>query len=143
MVEVPAPTPVTTPVAANTLATPVLLLLQVPVPVASVSVVVAPTHTTIVPFTAPGSGLITTLAVPTQPEGMAYKMVTVPAISPETTPLEEPMLAVDGSLLLQVPPADASIKVVVEPTHALSTPVIGDIGLIVTVAVTKQPAAIV
>jgi hypothetical protein len=54
IVEVPAPTPVTIPVEAPIVATPVLLLLQVTPPVALESVVVLPTHTVAVPVIAAG-----------------------------------------------------------------------------------------
>jgi hypothetical protein len=61
MVVVPAVIPVTTPVAL-TVPTAVLLLLQTPPPVASVSAVVRGAHTTAVPVIIPG-GLITVTAV--------------------------------------------------------------------------------
>ena len=51
MVTVPAATPVTMPVVAPTVAVAVLLLLQVPAPAASASVVVAPTQSDVVPVT--------------------------------------------------------------------------------------------
>ena len=70
-------------------------------------------------------------------------MITVPRTLPVTMPLDEPMLAMVASLLLHVPPVEPSAKVVVEPIHVLSVPVMGSIGLIVTLVVTKQPAAMV
>jgi hypothetical protein len=46
-----------------------------------------------------------------------------------------PIVATLALLLLQVPPVVASLKVVFKPTHALCTPVIGDIGLTVNIEV--------
>lgn len=52
------------------------------------------------------------------------------------------MVEINTSLLAHVPPAVASDKVVVKPSHTLRVPVIGaGIGYTVTVAVAKQPAA--
>ena len=66
--EVPAVTPVTTPEPEPTVAL-ALLLLQVPVPVASLSVVVRPTQTFMVPVIEAGSGLMVTKVVLIQPVG--------------------------------------------------------------------------
>ena len=63
MVAVPVDTPVTIPVVAPTVAVAVLLLLHVPPVVGSLSVVVAPMHTTAVPVIAAGSGFTVTVAV--------------------------------------------------------------------------------
>ena len=49
-----------------------------------------------------------------------YLIVSVPAAAPVTTPADT--LAV--LLLLHAPPVDASVKVIVEPTHTLESPVI-------------------
>lgn len=57
MVALPAPTPVTTPVDELTLATKLLLLLQIPPPVPLVvSVVIDPAHTADEPLTKPAFG---------------------------------------------------------------------------------------
>ena len=60
---VPADAPVTSPVALLTVATEVLLLLHVPPVVASVNVVVEPTHTADAPLIAAGSGLTVIVVV--------------------------------------------------------------------------------
>ena len=54
MIEVPAPTAVTTPVLLTTVATEVVLLLHVPPVVVSVSVVLDPIHSPVVPPMAAG-----------------------------------------------------------------------------------------
>ena len=67
-------------------------------------------------------------------------MFTVPAEIPPTIPLPAPTVPVAGTALVQVPPADASLNVVVKPTHTFVTPVIADgNGLTVTGVVAKQP----
>ncbi len=66
---VPAVIPVTTPVPAPTEATDVLLLLHAPPPVASLSVVVAPTHALAVPVITDGVGDTVNVAVVLQPVG--------------------------------------------------------------------------
>ncbi len=53
-------------------------------------------------------------------------MVEVPADTPVTTPVIEPMVATAGVLLLQVPPVVVFERVVVAPIHVVSVPVIGD-----------------
>ena len=68
-----------------------LVLLHAPLPVASVSVVVAPTHTAAVPVMLPalGNGLtVTTVVAATvpQPPVTVYDMVVVPTAMPVTTP---------------------------------------------------------
>ena len=65
----PFDTPVAIPVAAPIVAIPVLLLLQVPPPVALAKVVVEPVHNVGVPVIAAGLGLMVTTAVIIQPVG--------------------------------------------------------------------------
>ena len=62
MVAPPVATPLTTPVAL-TVAMAVLLLLHAPPAVASLSVVVPPTHNVVVPVITAGSGVTVTTAV--------------------------------------------------------------------------------
>jgi len=50
-------------------------------------------------------------------------MVTVPADTPVTTPLPEPIVATAVLLVLQVPPVVASLKVVVAPAQTDIVPV--------------------
>ena len=52
-------------------------------------------------------------------------MVTVPLMTPASTPLDEPTAATDGALLVHVPPPAASVSVVVAPTQTRSEPPIG------------------
>jgi hypothetical protein len=69
--------------------------------------------------------------------------VVVPALTPDTTPVEDPIVATDVLLLVQVPPPVALLNAVVPPTHTVVVPVIGVIGftVIVLVAVAVIPQA--
>jgi len=68
-------------------------------------------------------------------------MLAVPADTPVTIPVE-PTVALPGLLLLHAPPAVASVRLTVEPTHTGAAPVIAVIGLTVTITVFWQPAGI-
>ena len=54
-----------------------------------------------------------------------YVIITVPADTPVTTPVNDPTLAIAGALLLHVPPVVASVRVSVVPTQMLVVPTIG------------------
>ena len=60
-------------------------------------------------------------------------MVVVPAETPDTTPLSEPIVATEV-LLLQRPPATTSPNVTDDPAHTVVGPVIG-LGVVLTVSV--------
>jgi hypothetical protein len=67
-------------------------------------------------------------------------MVVVPGMLAVTTPDDEFILPIGGTLLLHVPPPVASVSVTVPPTHALSGPLIGaGSGLTVKTIERKQP----
>ena len=63
MVEFPAATPVTMPVAAPTVATDVVLLLQVPPAILLLKLMVAPAHTVEAPLIVPALGTGSTVMV--------------------------------------------------------------------------------
>ena len=109
--------------------------LHVPPVTASLSVIVDPAHTDEGPEIAAGSGLTASVAVRTQPDGIVYDIVAVPAIIPLAIPVVPPIVATDRLLLLHVPPVDASVNVVVEPTHAANMPDTGSIVLTVITVV--------
>lgn len=69
MVDVPPDTPDTIPVADTTVATPVLLLVQVPPMVAQASVVAVLAQTVVVPVITVGIVLMVAMAVAAQPPG--------------------------------------------------------------------------
>jgi len=125
------------PEPAPAVATPALLLLQVDVPDASDSVVLAPSQTTSVPVIGAGVGFTVTLAVVIQPVASVYVIVEVPAVAPLVTPEDAPMVATAGDPLLHVPPKDASLSVVTPPGQRVSVPVIdAGSGFTVTTVVT-------
>ena len=108
MFVVPAPTAVTTPVPAITVATPVLVLLQLPPEPVVVYVVVPPIQRGVVPLTTPALtfGLTVTDCcldvVPPQPPVMVYIILQLPADTPVTKP-EEFTVAIPVLLLLHAP----------------------------------------
>ena len=122
IVAVPAFTPLTTPLEEPTVATDISLLLQVPPP-PSLNVVVAPAQTVVVPEIAEGNGLTVTGFVAEHPDVAVYDIVLVPEPTPETTPVEEPIVATDVVPLLHIPPEAVSDTVIVKPTQTLSGPV--------------------
>jgi hypothetical protein len=52
-------------------------------------------------------------------------MVTIPAATPVTTPVDDPTVAIAPMLLVHVPPVVESLMVMVEPIHTDDEPVIG------------------
>lgn len=114
-------------------------LLQVPPGVALVKVVVNPTQTLAVPVIAAGSALTVTTVVDVHPPGNVYVIVAAPALTPETTPLDDPTTATDVVLLFQEPPP-AHASVIVLPVQTFVGPVMGPgADTTLTVPVTLQP----
>jgi hypothetical protein len=112
---------------------------QVPPVEISLSVVVSPAQTTDVPVMDAGAGFTVTTLVAVQPVGSAYVILAVPEVMPETTPLEEPIDAIDVLSLAQVP-APASVKVVAAPSQTTAAPAIAEgSGLTVTIIVALHP----
>lgn len=66
---------------------------------------------------------------------MVYVMVTAPASTPVTTPVVPSIAAIDGLLLLHVPPPVPCVIVTVYVLHTLAGPLIADGVLTVTTAV--------
>jgi hypothetical protein len=142
MVTVPAATPPIAPVPLPAVATAVLLLLQLPPAVASLSVMVSPAHTAVLPVIANGKGKTVNGDAAIQPVGNVYVIFVVPAVIAYTVPDEEAMVAIAVLLLLHVPPAVASDRLVVVPAHIPEGPVIIEgSGLTVTVTMAMQPVA--
>jgi hypothetical protein len=144
-VAVPAETAVTTP-AFVTVATAGLLLTQVP-PVPGESVVVAPTQMLLEPVMLT-TGLAFTVIVEVgrdvQPVPLLVKVkVTAPAATPVTTPALV-TVAMEGSLLAQVPPVVGD-RVVVVPGQILLEPVtltVGNATMVTVEVVAEQFGAV-
>lgn len=69
MVDVPAATPVNTPLVEPIVPTAILLLLQLPPVIPSINVIVLPEHTVVGPVIGPGAGFTVTVVVTKQPVG--------------------------------------------------------------------------
>ena len=138
---VPGLAPVTRP-KEFTVAVAGTLLAHVPPVLASVSAVVEPEHTVSVPVIVAIPGFTVTTAVLLQPLDIVYVITVVPAATPVTRPEVAPIVAVAGEPLTHEPPGEPpSTRLVNEPTHVLSVPVIGDMGLTVTITFVAQPFA--
>jgi hypothetical protein len=138
MMLVPALTPVTVP-PVPTVATAPLLLLHAPPEVASLSVVDEVAHTLNVPAIGTGVVFTVTVTVCLHPVAKAYVMIEVPNDTPVTVP-DVPTVATLVLLLAQVPPAEASVRLMVEPTQTPVDPVItAGTGFTVNTLVFRQP----
>ena len=110
---VPADTPVTTPLVNPTVATAGSPLVQRPVGVGSDTVIVPPTHITVGPVIGAGDGLTVTVVntVRPGPVPIEYVITAVPGVTPHTSPVEDPIVATAGLVLLHVPPPTPSVSV--------------------------------
>ena len=118
---VPTDTPVTIPEDIFINATDKLLLVQLPPVTGFVRVILLPTHTDPGPAIGAGDASTVNNAVAVHPDTV-YEMVLVPMARPSTKPVNEPIVAVVGLLLLQVPDGEAFVSVVVSPAHRCSKP---------------------
>lgn len=144
---VPNATPHTVPAvgpAATTVATPGVLLVQIPPVVGElVNTEHAPRHTLPGPAIVDGYAFTLTVRVTKQPLPRSYVIVVVPTVRPVTTPVVASTDPMAGALLLQVPPAGVELRVVVAPRHAMLIPVMAvGVGVTVTTATELQPATV-
>lgn len=123
IVDVPAPMPVIIPPGGNIEAIEGVLVDHTPPGVASVRVWVEPTQTVVVPLIAAGVGCTVIVKVALQPVATVYATVVVPAIIPVTTPVPAFTEATPGvPIILHAPPADASVRFTVAPSHTAEGP---------------------
>jgi len=94
--------------------------------VASVSVVVPPSHADNTPPIGAGAALIETVEVAMQPVFVAVKViVAVPPEIPVTTPVEELIVATPGEPLIHVPPPSVGLlNIIVAPGQTGVAPVV-------------------
>ena len=85
-----------------------------------------------------GLGCTLTTVVILQPLGKVYDMVADPAVTPVTTPDPAPTDATAELLLVHVPPASASLNVIVKYWQTSVVPVTGAVGLTTSAAVTEH-----
>jgi hypothetical protein len=95
-------------------------------------VVVEPVQTDAVPVIAAGCVLTVTVAVEKQPPDNVYVITAVPALTPVTTPVDEPTVATPVLPLVQVPPDGDELSVVVDPVQTEAVPEIAP-GAVATV----------
>jgi hypothetical protein len=105
-----------------TVAIEVLELCHVPPVELFVSVVVADVHNESVPDIADGLLFTVTTTATLLPHPVAYVIVAVPCAIPVTVPDELPTVAIEVLLLLQLPPVELLVSVVVEPVHKDAVP---------------------
>jgi hypothetical protein len=115
VIAVPALMPVITPVEEPIVATVVVPLTHVPPPVASVTVIVLPTQTVVLPAMVSGSAFTVSVLVMIQPVGKVYVIMAVPGVPPVA--IEPPMETTPILLLLHVPPPVASVSVTDKPVQ--------------------------
>jgi len=93
-----------------------------------------------VPEIGDGNGVTFTEPILAQPVANVYVIGAVPGDTPNTTPVDEPIVATPVAPLVHVPPPGEENKVVLCPVHILERPVIADgSGSTVTVTLTKHP----
>jgi hypothetical protein len=115
------------------LATVVVPELQVPPPVASVRDTVPPRQIVFTEgFIAPGVWLIVTMAVEEQVP-MAYDIVSMPAVTPVTTPA--PLTVAFALLLDHTPPVVASVRLMVLPVQTVEVAGTMATGAVLTVTI--------
>jgi len=139
MVTVPLLTPLTSPVEGFTNATAVLLLVHKPPVTELLSNVVL--QTSVLPVI--DAGMLFTLAAATavHPAAVVYVMLLLPPDTPVSVP-DASIVATDRLLLLHDPPTTASLNDDDAPAQIIVVPVIGAIGLMVTVVVALQPPGV-
>lgn len=143
MVQVPAETPVTTPVPEITVATAVLLLDHVPPEFGLPKVVLLPAHTVADPVIAPGVWFTVTTEPTGDPHPLAYEITDVPPATPVTIPEDEPTVATPVEALVHVPAPPGLANVVVSPEHTVCVPVVAPgFAFTVNVAVAAHPDTI-
>jgi hypothetical protein len=148
IVAVPAERPVTLPDPSTEAFR--LLLYQAPPLYVSLRLVTDPKHTVFVPKIADGTGFTVTTVLAVQPVERVYVTPAVPAVTPVTIPEVTPIVAIPVALLLQVPPAGVSPRVIVEPAHTLPVLVVvigvGNeltVTVVVAIALQPEPAALI
>jgi hypothetical protein len=118
MIDVPAATPVTTPVDGLIVATAGVAEVQAPPVTVELSVEVPFEQIAVVPESVPAEGAVVTVTVlvavafahPPVPV-MVYVMMDVPAATPVTTPVDELIVATAGVAEVQAPPVTVELSV--------------------------------
>jgi len=118
------------------------LVLNTPGVVGSLNVIVVPTHSVVGPVIGSGSGYTLITANWRHPHGDVSTMVSIPVATPNTRPDEEPTVAIEVLVELQVP-GSTSDNNVVAPTHSDIVPVIGaGVACTVIVYIAEHPVVV-
>ena len=123
--DIPLRIPVTTPDEEPIVATVVVPLVQVPLPVALLNVAVEPTQTDATPVIAAGELLTVTVNVDEQPVDVAVNVtIEVPLDTPAIVEVRpgEVAVATPGVPLIQVPVIGDSVSVIDDPVHIVAAP---------------------
>jgi hypothetical protein len=104
-------------------------------------IVVEPIHTLVVPVIDAGFGFTVSVADRTHPVLVCEYLITVlPGKNALTSPVPEPIVAIEVLPLLHVPLVVALVSVIVDPAHtANDPPITAGIGNTVTERVDEQP----
>ena len=118
----------------------VLLLVHVPPFTASLNVASEPAQTFDGPEIVDGGGTTVSVVAAAQPVLSVNVILVVPAVSPDTMPVDDVIVATVLLLLVHVPGAEASLSVVPAAVHIIGRPVIAaGNGLITTPSNAMQP----
>jgi hypothetical protein len=98
---------------------------QVPPAVPSVSAVVEPVQTEVLPLIEPGCVFTVTDCDTAQPDGSVYTILEVPVVDGLATPVDPTMDTTPENELVQLPPAIPSVNVVETPVHNDVLPTMG------------------
>jgi hypothetical protein len=139
----PVAMPVNTPVDELTDANAGALTLHVPPETEQDRDIESPAQTFPGPVMVPASPTVSCIDT-AQPDGSVYDMLVVPKEIPVTMPVPEPTVALAGSLLVQLPPAEVFARVTVVPGHTVVLPVIAEgAGRTVNTSEPMQPPDVV
>ncbi len=122
-IQVPGEIPVTTPVDDPTLAIPMQMHCHVPPLDGFVNVIVEPAQTVDGPTIGAAAVTTVTTKVAAQPPTV-YLIVTMPGLTPVTTPVKGATVAIVTAVLLHIPLGVVLDNVVVAPTQTEPDPVI-------------------
>jgi len=141
IISVPIACPVTTPPGVTVATTPGDVLNE-PGTVASVKVTEVPIHNIDGPVGGAGGAKTDISVHALHPYGDIRMIVSTPAVTPVTTPLNDPIVATPGKLELHVP-GSTSDTTATWPTQTLLGPVIAcGVGSTVTTNIEEQPLAV-
>lgn len=103
-----------------------------------VNVLLTPVHRLVAPTIEVGAVFTVIIFVLLQPAPALNVITAVPTLTPDTTPVAAPTVAIDVAPELQLP-APGALSVVLDPTHTALAPLITGTGLTLSTRVAWQP----